>query len=442
MKTLLAKHQLAGLLLSLWLIYLPVPAALVQESESIQVPILEPGGVDPAAEPAEANQNLPQSQAPTALQPDLEAEQEPAEAEAEVIPSPSPVSDQAAVATAAAEALEKGEFAEEWETKIQKKVQTSFDKDDKVSYGEPVTIGANEVIEGDVVSFGGPVSILGTVKGSVVSIGGPITISGAVYSDVVSTGGPVSLASSAEVKGDVVTMGGKLIKADGAVVQGEVIELSNQIVDRVVKFVHPKLNKRIQLDLDPAEGLSSPRFSIVSFVAKLLGLIGAIGFGVLVLLLFPRNVTEVANRLRMEPLRSFAYGLLSYVLVILVSFVLIFTCLGIPISLVLLVFFCVTIAFGLISGSYMVGESLIHLFKTGAINPLIAVVSGMALLGIILLIPFFVGVSLWFLFSIFAVGATIMTRYGTNRPWFGGNNHRTMRELELPPLEEPPVTQQ
>lgn len=92
--------------------------------------------------------------------------------------------------------------------------QSDFESDhsssnDLVRFGEDIVIPADKVIEGDVVAFGGSVTVLGRVKGSCTAIGGSVRVKGkgAVEGDAVSMGGTVSTGDSATVGGSNVSLG-------------------------------------------------------------------------------------------------------------------------------------------------------------------------------------------------------------------------------------------
>jgi hypothetical protein len=97
---------------------------------------------------------------------------------------------------------------------------------DLVRFGEDIEIPEGRVIEGDVVAIGGSVTVLGRVKGDCVSVGGTVHIKGkgVVEGDAVSLGGGVTTSDSASVGGSDVSVGkfdfgrmGKLWPLIGAV---------------------------------------------------------------------------------------------------------------------------------------------------------------------------------------------------------------------------------
>jgi hypothetical protein len=89
--------------------------------------------------------------------------------------------------------------------------RTRVRRDDVFRFGGPVTIDANERIEGDVVAFGGPVDMNGEVTGDVVAFGGPVRLGpqSIVRGDVTAVGGPLDRAPGAQVLGDVNEVGGR-----------------------------------------------------------------------------------------------------------------------------------------------------------------------------------------------------------------------------------------
>src|SRR5262245_43007200 len=75
---------------------------------------------------------------------------------------------------------------------------------DLVRFGSDITIRPGELIEGDVVSFGGDIEVLGHVTGNVSAMGGDVT-----------------LRTTARVDHDVVCIGGQLREESGSSVGGQ-----------------------------------------------------------------------------------------------------------------------------------------------------------------------------------------------------------------------------
>jgi hypothetical protein len=87
-------------------------------------------------------------------------------------------------------------------------VAHAADLSDQLSFGDPVTVTADDVVSGDVVVIGADVRIEGTVLGDVVVVGGDL---------IIGAGGRIS--------GDAVPVGGALVQSTGAEVLGASIEV-------------------------------------------------------------------------------------------------------------------------------------------------------------------------------------------------------------------------
>ena len=76
------------------------------------------------------------------------------------------------------------------------------------SFGSVVVVTDEEVVCGDLTSFGGSATIRGVVKGDVVMFAGNMVIDGVVNGDVSLYGGNLTLGNNAQVNGDVHVCGG------------------------------------------------------------------------------------------------------------------------------------------------------------------------------------------------------------------------------------------
>lgn len=112
------------------------------------------------------------------------------------------------------------------ETRVRGKIEISEDGDtiivhksgpfriesstsDVVRMGSDITVGPEEVVQGDVVSIGGNVDVQGQVMGDAVAIGGMLHLAptARVNGDAVSVGGSVEKDAGAEVNGETVSIG-------------------------------------------------------------------------------------------------------------------------------------------------------------------------------------------------------------------------------------------
>jgi hypothetical protein len=86
--------------------------------------------------------------------------------------------------------------------------------DGKVRTGDRITVGADEVIDGDLYVFAGDITINGTVTGDVVVFGGQVGMSGEIGGDLIAGAGTVDI--DGDVLGDVRVGAGQL-QVDGSV---------------------------------------------------------------------------------------------------------------------------------------------------------------------------------------------------------------------------------
>lgn len=72
---------------------------------------------------------------------------------------------------------------------------------------------------------------------NVISFGGQITVSGTVQSHVVSVGGPIVLSRTAKVGGDVVCLGGVVVLGKGAQIEGTLTEINSSNLSEAISDI-------------------------------------------------------------------------------------------------------------------------------------------------------------------------------------------------------------
>ncbi len=212
---------------------------------------------------------------------------------------------------------------------------------DIVRFGSDVTIAADQVVQGDVVSFGGAIEVRGHVTGNVSAMGGDLT-----------------LDSSARVDGDVVCIGGTLREEPGSSVGGQ----------------------RVTAPRTPGAKFFIPMLSVVGtgvqMMVHLVGLFIMLGFSWLFVKLAPTRTQSALDLIEREPGPAFIIGLLLWALIIpsvialaLVIAVLCITIIGIPLAAAVAVgyaAFCVIASlWGTIVGYGVLGQRLYPRFKGG-----------------------------------------------------------------------------
>jgi len=293
---------------------------------------------------------------------------------------------------------------------------------DLVRFGQDIEIPAGKVIDGDVVAIGGSVTVRGRVKGDCVAVGGSVSLKdgGVVEGDATSIGGVTSTGDSAKVGGSDVSVGGWPLHGEHA--RGFLPLLGLMGFGAVAGVI----------------GL------LIQFVLTLL-------FAWLCLLLFKERMAHAAERMGHQMGRSFLWGLVAWmgmiisipvlVVVGVVAVVLLcITLIGIPIAILLaiaLVFAIIGVVLGIIvatfvgylNGAMYLGRRLLGRYGAGSVSPFKAIFFGVLLimglhalgelcgfLGVVFLMP--IGIAfgiasglLAFVLTTAGLGAMVLTRF-------------------------------
>lgn len=276
-------------------------------------------------------------------------------------------------------------------------------------YGRSLIVEADEWICGDANAYGGSVTVLGHVGGNVAAFGGSVTVAGEVDGNVTAFGGSVSLLSGARVGGDVQTWGGSIHREPQAVVLGNV-----ERGDRMARMIGTRW-------------LGSPHdwtFAWPWLVAW--SLLAAI-----VVTLFPERTARVRVVARHAAVRSAVVGLLTAVLGVALAAVLFATCIGIPISLLVMGGLLAGWVLGTVAVGLWLGEQVVHAVAPREQSPLLKAVVGVALLAGLETIPC-LGAAIAVLASSLGLGAALLSRFGAHRSsWH--------TPIPAPPLPAPPL---
>ena len=291
--------------------------------------------------------------------------------------------------------------------------------EDLVKMGESILVKENEIIDGDVVSIGGSITMKGTAKGDVVCIGGALRISGTVKGDAVCIGGALILDSTAVVKGDVVSVFGSIQRHDDAVIKGE----------------------SISINLGPFSLLGIPwsatgrigrvtSFPGFAFLGKLGRFIAVLAIVVLVVTFLPKPTDRLETTTTKSFWRCFLTGLLGEVLIVPGIVLLAVSVVGIILIPFAIVALIVAFFFGLAGISLLVGNLFFSRFKSYKVHPVAASAMGVLLIYVLsllagllglVLIPAGIGVgvlgkiAIWVAWTT-GLGAVILTRFGTRLP--------------------------
>jgi hypothetical protein len=292
----------------------------------------------------------------------------------------------------------------------------------RVGYKDTIVVAAGETRD-NVVSFGGDIIVDGKVRKTVFSLGGSITVSGEVGDAVVGIGSVITIKSTAVIKGDLVGLGGSVVKEPGFKVEGDTVYFkSSELTGKIFK--------------EGLKGVFSVSFWPIILAFKLVNLFIWLMVGIVMAVIFPKQITFAAGTLRRSFWPTFGIGLLATVcFTIFVTFaaVLCLILIGIPIVLSLVVVGVVIKVFGRVVLLLIFGESLAAAFNKRSITPVAAVLLGLLVFGFIGFIPV-LGFFFTFLMGIVGWGIALRTKFGTVENWF----HRGTRPgVPAPPL--PPV---
>jgi cytoskeletal protein CcmA (bactofilin family) len=301
--------------------------------------------------------------------------------------------------------------------------------DGQIIFGQSYTLKSGETLNGDLVVFGGSATIEegATVNGNLVLFGGNLSMNGEVTGDVAVTGGSVALGPQAHIGGNLATVGTSLSRADGSQVDGQIYNTATSLITEGSNGSLPQ--PPVVITPQPFVPVINLNFNPLWEVMKVFG--QALGIAVLAMLLMlflAPHADRVAHGVIAQPLVAGGLGLLTVVLapvailaLVLLSLPLITLIITVPAGIILVVALGMAMLFGWIAIGYEIGQRLTRAFQWNW-HPAFSAGLGVFLLtlvangaSILNFIPF-VGLFTWILPSLiglFALGAVIMTRFGT-----------------------------
>jgi len=239
--------------------------------------------------------------------------------------------------------------------------------------GDLYIIGGSVIINGDVsedlVVMGGKVDIFGNVGGDVRVLAGQLVINGSVGDDLLVYGGSVDVAKTSTVGGTVVVGAGALaIKGtvkedvrgiaglfvlDGTIERNVSLNIQDSMsisekskikgnfnysslieVEIPKNVVMGKLSFNKAADNDKAIAEAFIAYKGISFLA--------ISLIIILLVIFtPNSILLIGKKSRENVLKSFALGVVITISVIIGSIILMFTVIGIPLALIMVVLFLI-----------------------------------------------------------------------------------------------------
>ena len=291
-----------------------------------------------------------------------------------------------------------------------------------VIFGQDVEVKEGETKEA-VVVIGGSAKVRGKVNDAVVIIGGKAEISGEVGDAVVTVFGGVKLTPSARIHGDAVAVGGNLEVQDGASVDGDAVSVLGKLDVAKTDAVKGQIVNVIAGALPNLEPLKKFFLEcVLKFrpLAPSVGWVWAVAGAFLLLYLlvalaFPRPVQNCVDELTRRPATTFLIGLLTKLIIPILTLVLILTGVGIFI----VPFLSAAVLFAGIVGKAALlqyfGQQLGKQFSHGTtLKPLVALLIGAALLTVLYMVPV-LGLLALLTTGLWALGAAVMALFGGMR---------------------------
>ena len=268
---------------------------------------------------------------------------------------------------------------------------------DLVIVGGEATLESGSVVEGDLFLMGGAVEVAGTVEG-----------------DLVALGSTVELTATALVEGNLVVFGTLRRHAD-ARIEGSVVEgiAASGALSRL-----PQLLARQSEAPEAIESPQAPRATASgpSWLGRLFRALGTtVGFllvAVLVVLLVPDNLGRMVAVIDGSPFLCIGVGLLTIVIVAMLTPLLIIICIGIPVALVLFLALFVALLIGWVAVGKTVGQRLYQVLGKAARSQLEVTSVGILLATLVSTVSW-VGPIFSTLALCLGLGSVVLSRLGT-----------------------------
>lgn len=281
-------------------------------------------------------------------------------------------------------------------------------------FGGNVLIEKDATVNGSIAVFGGNINVTEgvTVNGSVAAFGSNMSIGGTVNGDLVIFGGNVMLTKDSLVDGDIATFGGQVTEEPGSQVTGDITNNTPPDIDVPNAPTAPEAPNPPVIDIESTNPLADLGWNIfLAFVVA--------GIGMLLTLFLQPQLDCAGLAVRRQPFVAGGYGLLAYIVVPVLLFIMFFTIILIPVVAVV-VFLIIPAAwvFGMVALGQEVGDRFARAINQ-TWSPVLATGFGtlllMLILGFIELIPC-IGWIPSFLATAIGFGTVIMTWFGTRNP--------------------------
>ena len=272
---------------------------------------------------------------------------------------------------------------------------------DVVMVGNDYVLKADEVAR-DVVIVSGNATIDGRVSGDLVVVGGSAKVSGRVDGEMTVILGSATLEPSSEIERDVTVVGGALTREPGSKIGG-----TPHVVSRL--GILPKFES-LQTYIVHGLMLGRPIVPQVPWVWTVVGI--SLIVYLLIAVLFPRPIGACVGTLEKRPVGSFFMGVLLFVLIAPLTFLLAVSFVGIVVIPFLFCAMIVAFLFGKVAVYRFAGTQLGKQLNLPTLQlPLVAFLVGAVIFCLLYMVPF-LGFLVWSAVIPFGMGAAVLAAFG------------------------------
>ena len=208
------------------------------------------------------------------------------------------------------------------------------------------------MVDGDVAVFGGNLDILGTVTGDAAVFGGRVYNKGTIEGDIFVVGGTVSLDSGSVVEGDISMVGGSVDRDTNAVVLGDIESVEIEVLERLLPKIG-RIGRAFQWTDKLPGGVTVSGFIGIAVLLVIYVL------NLLALLIFPRAIDRIIEKVERNVWASVGFGLGIQILYIPLIVLFAVSIIGIPVIPLFMLAVCVAALFGFSALSLTIGERVI-----------------------------------------------------------------------------------
>ncbi len=254
------------------------------------------------------------------------------------------------------------------------------------SFGADIVVDSDEIVCGNITSFGGTIVIQGEVQGNVVAFGTSVIIDGTVHGTISVYGGSITLQNNASVYGDIHLCQGSWTPGGDQHLHGN--------FDGCPKSAD-------QLLMNGA----GPDFRFWSTLAW-------IALGTLLIVLLPEHVMLVRTTVTSKMRRSLVLGLLSILLALPVLAILVALIISIPLAIIVVIGLIAAWALGTVAVGSLLGEYIVRVVAPQKNTRPVQVVVGLTVLVLAGSLPY-IGWLISIGAGLIGLGAVFLSRFGT-----------------------------